>query len=225
MERSNRYAKRSKLSEAKVRELVRLFAVDLNSTQIAYITGLNINTVDRYLHGIRHRIAEACEEQTPFRGEVEIDESYFGGRRKGQRGRGAAGKMIVFGLLKRQGKVYTQLIPNVTRKTLQAIISGRVDVDSVIHTDGFAGYDGLVDLGYKKHYRVRHGQGEFANELSHINGIESFWGFAKARLSKFQGIPRNTFYLHLKECEFRFNNRQTELYPLLLKSLRKNPLF
>jgi len=225
MDGKNKYAHRSKLSEAKIRELVRLFSVDLSSTQIAYLTHLNINTVDRYLQGIRQRIADACEDQTPFQGEVEMDESYFGGRRKGQRGRGAAGKMIVFGLLKRHGKVYTQIVPNVSRKTLRAIISGHVDAEAVIHTDAFSAYDGLVDLGYKKHYRVRHGEGEFANELSHINGIESFWGFAKARLAKFQGIPRNTFYLHLKECEFRFNNRHADLYQLLLKTLRENPLF
>lgn len=225
MATKNKYAHRSKISEAKFRQLVRLFATDLNSTQIASLTGLNVNTVDRYLRAIRERIAEYCEYLTPFHGVVEVDESYFGGRRKGPRGRGAAGKMIVFGILKRQGKVYTQIVPNVTRKTLQAIISGRVELDSVIHSDGFRGYDGLVDLGYKKHYRVHHAKGEYANKRSHINGIESFWGFAKSRLASFRGLPRNTFYLHLKECEFRFNNRQEDLYKLLLKIVRDKPLF
>jgi hypothetical protein len=77
----------------------------------------------------------------------------------------------------------------------------------VIHSDGWRGYDGLVDVGYSKHFRVLHSNNEFANEYSHINGIESFWSSAKRRLQKFNGIPAHTFYLHLKECEYRFNNR------------------
>lgn len=225
MATKNKYARRSKISEAKFRQFIRLFVADLNATQLAQLTGLNPNTVDRYLRAIRQRIAEHCEQETPLRGEIEVDESYFGGRHKGKRGRGAGGKISVFGILKRKGKVYTQIVPNVSRKTLQAIISGRVDIDSIIHSDGFPGYDGLVDLGYKKHYRVHHSKGEYATAISHINGIESFWGYAKNRLAQFHGLPRSTFYLHLKECEFRFNNRGQDLYQILLKMLRDNPLF
>ena len=221
----NKYAYRSRISEAQFRQLIRLFAEDLTGAQLASIMGLNPNTIDRYLRAIRGRIAEYCELRTPLHGEIEVDESYFGGRRKGIRGRGARGKTIVFGILKRNGFVYTQIIPNVSRKTLQDIISGRVALDSVIHSDGFRGYDGLVDLGYKKHYRVQHGKGEYATDVSHINGIEGFWGFAKSRLSRFRGMPRNTFYLHLKECEFRYNNRNENLYLLLLKIIREKPLF
>ncbi len=87
------------------------------------------------------------------------------------------------------------------------------------------GYNGLVDLGYKKHFRVHHGQNEFARGKSHINGIESFWGYAKTRLSRFRGVNKKSFLLHLKECEFRFNNRGENLYLLILEILRKNPLF
>lgn len=83
----------------------------------------------------------------------------------------------------------------------------------------------MVDLGYKKHYRVHHGNDEFARGENHINGIESFWSFAKRRLMKFHGIPKSTFYLHLKECEFRFNNRNTDFYKFLLKNIRNKPLF
>ena len=84
---------------------------------------------------------------------------------------------------------------------------------------------GLVDLGYKKHYRVNHGADQFVDRKSHINGIESFWAFAKGRLTKFHGIADSTFYLHLKECEFRFNYRNQNLYKLLLKMFRETPLF
>ena len=113
-------------------------------------------------------------------------------------------KRIVFGIYKRNGCVYTEIVPNCSRKTLYAIIKGKADAASTIHTDGFRTYDGIVDLGYQKHYRVNHGKDEFAVGTNHINGIE---GFAKVRLVKFRGMSKNTFYLHLKECEFRFNYR------------------
>ena len=78
------------------------------------------------------------------------------------------------------------------------------DIDSVIHSDGWRGYNGLVDFGYKKHFRVHHSENEFTRGNAHINGIESFWGYAKIRLIKFKGMNKNMFNLHLKECEFRF---------------------
>ena len=222
----NKYASHSKISEKKIREIIRLFALDLNALQIAELTGLNRNTVNRYLKAIRERIAAFSEQESPFSGEVEIDESYFGARRvKGKRGRGAYGKTIVFGIFKRQGKVYTEIVPNCRRDTLQGVIRGRVDLESVIHSDGWRGYNGLVDLGYQKHFRVNHGKNEFVRGKSHINGIESFWGFAKTRLSKFRGMNQATFYLHLKECEFRFNHRSDNLYLLVLNIIRDNPLF
>ena len=222
----NKYANRSKISEAKIRQIIRLFCIDLDASQIAEVTVLNRNTVNRYLSAIRTRIAEFCEASSPFHGDVEVDESYFGARRvKGMRGRGARGKTIVFGLFKRNGQVYSEIVPDVKRATLQGIIRGRVKLESVIHSDGWRGYNGLVDLGYKKHYRVEHGKNEFANAKSHINGIESFWAFAKTRLSRFRGVTKNSFYLHLKECEFRFNYRKKNLYKTTLKLIRNNPLF
>ena len=222
----NKYVKRSKISEKKFREIIRFFSLDLDALQIASITDLNRNTVNRYLKEIRRKIVEYCKQSSPLCGEVEIDESYFGARRiKGRRGRGALGKTIVFGILKRNGKVYTEIVPNCARKTLQAVIRGRVEPESVIHSDGWRGYDGLVDLGYKKHFRVNHGGNEFVQEKSHINGIESFWGYAKTRISRFRGMSKSTFHLHLKECEFRFNHRGQNLYILLLKIFRENPLF
>ncbi len=225
MTRKNRYCCRSKISEAKFRQIVKLFAFDLTATQIAQVLGLNRNTVNRYLIAIREQIAKYCEHSSPFNGEVEADESYFGARRvKGRRGRGARGKTIVFGLIKRQGQVYTEIVKDCSKATLQQIIRGRVAVESVVHSDGWRGYDGLVELGYK-HFRVEHGINQFATKESHINGIESFWGYAKTRLVRFRGMAKHTFYFHLKECEFRFNHRNEDIYKLMLKILRENPLF
>ena len=222
----NIYVKRAKISEAKFRQLTRFFVHDLDAKTIASLVHLNRNTVNRYLNLIRKQIAKFCDHQSPVKGEIEVDESYFGGKRiKGKRGRGAFKKTHVFGIFKRGGKVYTEVVPDCAKAMLQGIIRGRVDPDSIIHSDGWRGYNGLVDLGYKKHYRVNHGSDQFATRKSHINGIESFWAFAKGRLTKFHGISDSTFYLHLKECEFRFNYRNKNLYKMLLKMFRENPLF
>ena len=168
---------------------------------------------------------EFCTTQSPFSGEIEADESYFGAKRiRGKRGRGAGGKTIVFGLLKRGVSVYTEIVPDASKSTLQAIIRGKVDPNSIIHTDGWRGYDGLVDIGVDKHFRVNHGNNEFVRGSKHVNGIESFWSFAKHRLVKFNGVKKSKFELHLKETEFRFNHRHENLYLALLKLLRENPL-
>jgi hypothetical protein len=76
----NQYIKRSKISEPKFRQLLRHFSLDLDAEQIAMLCNLNRNTVNRYLMLIRKRIAEFCEQESPFQGDIEVDESYFGGQ-------------------------------------------------------------------------------------------------------------------------------------------------
>jgi len=225
MQQLNRYYRRSRISEKKFREIIKYFALDLTANRTAQLTGLTHKTVNQIYLKIRHRLAQDCLRQSPFSGEVEVDESYFGARRvKGKRGRGAGGKTIVFGIYKRNGKVFTEIVPNVQRKTLQAIIRGRVSIETIIHSDMWRGYNGLVDLGYPKHFRVNHSADEFATKDSNINGIESFWSFAKRQLQKFNGVNKDTFNLHLKECEYRFNHREENLYRTLLTLLKKYPL-
>ena len=217
----NKYIYRALVSERQTRLLIQSFALDLTAAQAAQFAGVNVNTAERIFSKIRMRIFENILADNSSTGEFEADESYFGARRaKGKRGRGAGNKTIVFGLYKRGGKVYTEIVPDVKRKTLQALIRGHADLESVIHTDGWKAYDGLVDLGYEKHFRVQHDKDEFSNgNGQHINGIESFWGFAKHRLTKFKGIPKEKFELYLKETEFRFNNRGKNIYHILLKNL------
>ncbi|OLE51687.1 MAG: IS1595 family transposase [Acidobacteria bacterium 13_1_20CM_3_53_8] len=226
MQQLNRYYRRSKISERKVRHLVRHFALDLTASHAAKLTGLSRRSVTSIFLKIRERIAEESQRASPFSAcEVEVDESYFGARRvRGKRGRGASGKTIVFGIFKRNGCVYTEIVPDCKKSTLQAIIRGRVSIDAAINSDGWRGYDGLVDVGYSKHFRVNHSDNEFVSGTHHVNGIESFWSYAKRRLQKFNGVSNRTFYLHLKECEYRFNNRNKDLSRLLLKLLEKYPL-
>ncbi len=103
------------------------------------------------------------------------------------------------------------------------IIEGKILEGATIYTDGWKAYDGLILNGYD-HYRVYHSENEFARGKNHVNGIESFWSFAKRRLVQFNGLADQTFYLHLKECEFRFSNRKNNVYKILLSSLRQNSL-
>ena len=96
-----------------------------------------------------------------------------------------------------------------------------VKLELVIHSDSGRGYNELVDVGYPKHLRVNHSENQLANVDSNINGIESFWTFGKRRIQKFNGVKKNTFYLHLKESVYRFFHRNENLYHLLLTVLKK----
>ena len=221
----NRYYKCSKISERKLREIIRYFARDLTASDTSRLSSISIRSINNIYLKLRKRIVQECEQLAPLKGVIEIDESYFGPHRiRGKRGRGAGGKTIVFGIFKRGDKVYTEIVPDASKASLVKVIRGHVSIDSIIHTDGWRGYNGLVDVGFAKHFRVRHGENVFAKDNQHINGIESFWSYAKRRLVKFNGVPRSNFLLHLKETEFRFNHRNKNLYKVLLKLLRKNPL-
>ena len=132
----NKYLYRSRISEQKFRQIIRLFALDLTANQMSKLTAISRNSITKLLKAVRVRIAEYCEVQAPFSGEVEVDESFFGARRvKGKRGRGAFGKTIVFGICMRNGKVYTKIVPNCSRAALQAIIRGKVDKDSIVYSE------------------------------------------------------------------------------------------
>jgi len=127
----------------------------------------------------------------------------LGGVRKGLRGRGAAGKIPVFGCLERKGKVYTRVISDAKENTLMPIIRCKIIPDSIIYFDSFRSYNAL-DVSEFKHLRINHSK-KFIQEKNHINGIENFWNRAKRHLRKFNGVPKNKFNLFLKECESRFN--------------------
>lgn len=220
----NKYLKNAKISEAKTREIIRGFALGFTATQTAELTGITRKSVNGIYNRIREQILASLVQEVLFEGEIEMDESYFGPTRvRGKRGRGAGKKMIVFGLLKRQDKVYTTIVPNCSRDELIPIIKGHILEHSTVYTDGWRAYDGLIVNGYN-HHRIYHSENEFARGKNHVNRIESFWSFTKRRLAKFNGIQGKMFYLHLKESEFRFNNRNltpNQLYKLLLKIMRK----
>ncbi len=204
----NKYAKRSKISEAKFRKLIEHFALDLNAKNIAVLTGLNRNTVNRYLTLIRERIAEFCRQKSPLKGDSEYVRSHlFEKAMNGEKNSTAYINTPVFGVLQCKNKICTVVVPN----------------NEFHHTDQ-CGICELVNPEDADNNHSKNKRGNSSGNENLINGIESFLSFAKKRLMKFHGIPESTFYLHLKECEFRFNYRNKDIYPILLKIIRNNPL-
>jgi transposase len=206
----------SKLSRYKQKKIMKAFALELTATQAAELLGINRNTINSYYRFFRQQILSHQQKQFAQEiGEIELDESYFGGRRKGLKGRTTIQKVPVFGLLKRGGNVYIEVVPDVTARTLRTIIKKHVDGTSILYSDSYRSYDGLVLDGFE-HHRINHSK-EFARgRRNHINGIESFWSYAKAKLSKFYGVRRQDYPLYLKEIEFRFNLRGGNVEKALL---------
>lgn len=201
----NKYVNRSKISEAKFRELVRFFSLDLTAIQIAELTGLNRNTVNRYLTEIRKKIVRYSELSVPLT-ELKVPDY-----------RPAETDSFSILIKEFDTKIYTEIIPK------KAVFDG-----NSVHNPTFlnqSGYDLIINLDDGNHYFLGEKNSDSNKHRTKLNRIESFWGNAKSRLSKFKGMHSSTFRYHVKECEFRYNNRDKDLYQLLLKILRKDPLF
>ena len=189
------------------------FYLEISARRAANELNINYNVVHRKFMHFRRCISNYCNNETrKLYGELELDESYFGGRRKGNRGRGAKNKAIVFGILERKGKVYTVIVQDVSADTLMSEIKDKTKKGSVFYTDGWKSYASLEQYG--KHNIIDHDK-ELVNNHNHINGIEGFWSFAKERFHKYHGINKSNYPFYLKEMEFRFNHRNESVFNLL----------
>lgn len=184
---------------------VKLFTLEHSARKTAKELNLNYKTILSLFDTIRSAIIHHNINYSYLKGEVELDETYIGGRCKGKRGRGAGHKIPVFGMIERNGKVIVEIVPNVSSFTLNKVIKERVKKSAKVYTDQFKSYSSLIINGYD-HVKIDR-EKYFANGKTHINSIESFWAYAKERLTKYHGIKPQKLYLYLKELEFRFNNR------------------
>ena len=212
--------KHRRISRQKYSIIFNSFIADVPASKGAEIAGVNRKTADRYFNIFRNTVLKAAlseRKNADFENGIEVDESYFGPQRvRGKRGRGASNKIIVFGLLKRQGKVYTQIIKSAQRKEIMPIIRKVVQSGSDIYSAGWKSYDALAVYGYN-HKKVKHSNDEFvAEDGTHINGVESYWSWVKRRLNKFNGIRKDHFAKYMLESEWRFNHRDD-----LAKNLKK----
>ncbi|MWQ32256.1 IS1595 family transposase [Glaesserella parasuis] len=214
--------RKSRLSQHKQNKLIELFVAGVTARTAAELVNVNKTTAAYYFYRLRLLIYQNSPHMEMFEGEIEADESYFGGTRKGKRGREAVGETAVFGLLKRDGKVYTVVVPNIQSATLLPIIREKVKPDSIVYTDFYRSYD-VLDVSEFNHFRINHST-HFAEKQNHVNGIENFGNQAKRHLRKFNGIPKAHFELYLKECEWRFNHSNLKSQISILKQLVKGSL-
>lgn len=209
----NRYVRRAKISEYKFRKLVKYFAEDLSATQISMLTQINRNTVNRYLNEIRERIVEFCEQYSPIL-ESEKDNTEARSQTLSER------VSSNLGLLKRRGKVYATLVANYTSEKVRMLLNLATKSDNrdlKVHSVDVNEEDGVIAIGYDD-------LPLYIDKPSYVENLDTFWSFTRERLGKFQGLAKHKFYLHLKECEFRFNFRNDNLYAVMLKLISSKPI-
>jgi len=194
-------------------KLLEYFALGVPAYRLRFQVPLSLPTIERFYRVIRLSIFQSNLEGETLKGIIEMDETMFGGYHKGKPGWGAKGKIIVFGIYKRNGKVKLFPIPNRKAKTLvPLIVSHTSSPGSLYYTDDYRAYTFLDVKG--NHVVVEKEKG-IPKGRDHINGIEGFWSTAKHFLYHFRGVPKKYFHLYLKEVEFRFNNRNSNLLPIL----------
>ena len=209
-----------KIPASKWLSLIKLFELSVSARRSSAEVKLSYNTTLKAFDIMRLSILhDSIARGDEFKGEIELDESYFGGKRKGNRGRGAAGKTIVFGILERGGKVSVDIVKDVSAETLMQETVKKVRRGSIVYTDKWRSYDSLMFCGYK-HLNIDH-KHKFKEGKVYINGVEGFWSFAKERLIKHHGISPNKFLLYLKEMEWRYNNRNEDLFDMIVNYMLK----
>jgi transposase len=208
---------RSRLKRCKLQEMLRYFVAGATARVTAGLCGVHRHSAELLFHKVREEIlrhAEAVPAQQ--KGVFELDESYWGGRKKDERGRCTASKIPVFGILERNKKVTTFMVDDVSIPSLEPLIKLKIKPDSMVYTDSFSSYNRL-NAWHFRHERINHQEKFAEGPFKHINGIENFWRQARRSLCRYNHIPRSRFVLFLKEAEFRFNCRTPSLQLKTLK--------
>lgn len=211
----------TRLSDALKRRLIDYFVLGVPAYRLRFHGLASAPTVERFYRVMRQVVAIAEESTAPFEGVIECDETMFGGHREGKRGWGAAGKVIVLGILQRNGVVRVFPVKGRGRAELERLIVTHTLPGSLYYTDDWQAYASLSVRG--AHIVVRKERGR-PRGRDHINGIEGFWSYAKHWLYMYRGVPQKFFHLYLGEISFRFNHRHEDLRPLITRLLQRTPL-
>lgn len=228
----NKFLKGAHLSERKFKEILKLFSEDLTATQIANISGVSRVTINSYLKKIRLQIVKYCESLQPEASTngvswIQRTHSHANGHDTAVAVKADVDRIIkpvIFGIYKLDDKVFTEILPDVSRSMIQAISRGRAVLETVGSAERIRRFNGVVDLGQYRLYHLGNNHQDPEAGKSTLDDVDGFWGLTKHRLAKFKGLNRNTAYLHLKECEFRYNYRHEDLYNVLLNLLKTFPL-
>lgn len=208
----NKYVRRSKISEDKFRKIIRYFVLDLDSQKIASLTSLNRNTINRYLVRIRERIYTVCVSQSPFvHHSIALDDEM-------------TGTAPIFGLKEDGTQVRTDIIPVLSTARLRHCLRANGNGNALCLPERWACYDGIVDMESKRLYGLAAFGTDSDSTLACGRVMEAFLSFAQKRMVHMHLSVMDHFGLHLKECEFRFNHREEDIYHLLLKMFREKPL-
>ncbi|WP_101757773.1 IS1595 family transposase [Oceanicoccus sp. KOV_DT_Chl] len=219
----NRYYKHSRVSEAKFRQILRCFAMDLTATETAQLTAISVRSINSIFLKIRGRVTELCEQESPFPSDDESRGNNIVAHNS-QSPTDPLNKYLAFGVYRRGDQIYTEYAPMPIRALLHRSNRSGPNLTELVNHESWKAYDGLVDVNQTRLYRMNTTHAVTGEIINTMNSVDSFWSFAKRRLVQFNGIHKHTFYLHLKETEFRFNYRRDNLYRVLLKVLRTNPL-
>jgi transposase-like protein len=169
--------------------------------------GVSYPTAFRMAHLIRDYMGKV-DGEPPLTGHVEVDETYVGGKRAGKRGRGAGGKTVVFGMLERDGEIFTKVVPDASRKSLIPEITRQIPKGTRISSDEWTPYRVLTALGYE-HTTVDHGCKQWADGDTHVNTLEAFWSMLKRSIRGTHiHVSRQHLPKYLGEFEFRYNRRK-----------------
>lgn len=201
--------------------LLEYFVLGVPAYRLRFRSPVSRATTEKFFRLIRRvlSINEECAE--PFTGVIECDETMFVGYREGKRGWGAGGKVIVLGILQRDGLVRVFPIKGRDRATIESLVVKHTKPGSLYYTDDWHAYASLSVRG--SHVVVRKERGR-PKGRDHLNGIEGFLSYAKHWLYHYRGVPQKFFPLYLGEISFRFNHRREDLFPLILKLLQQTPL-
>ncbi len=201
--------------------------MDLTATETAQLTGVSVRSINSIFLKIRGRVTVLCEEESPFIADDETRGASVSGKVNGNSGdkdQDPVNQYVAFGIYRRNDKIFTEFAPSGTRRLLQNHQRHGANVSELVSTEGWKGYDGLVDMNQTRLYRMNTTDAQTGEVTNTMNAVDSFWSYAKRRMVQFNGIHKHTFYLHLKETEFRFNYRRDNVYRTLLKMLRTTPL-
>ena len=209
----NRYVRRAKISEYSLRKILKYFADDMSATQISILTSINRNTINHYLNEVRAKILLFCEEYAPLKDTNLVSDVSLGKSGCGK----IKPKWAGLDILKRRGKIYIEVLTEIAPALIKNLINTKIKPEVQIRSIDIKADAGIVAIGYEN-INVN------PKKYSYVDSLDNFWQFTKQRLDKFNGIAKHKLYTHFKECEFRFNFRNDDLYQVMLKLLRDSPI-